>query len=106
MISRRAPGTAACTSAWISSSVCTGLTFADQHRWGPDGRVGPRFEVMRPELGDWELAGGVGVEVPGAFWPSEFLLVDLFLERHEGVNERFRSGRAAWNVHIDGDITV
>ena len=61
---------------------------------------------MLTELRHWKLARFVGIQMPRTFWTSEFLSLDLFLEGHDGVEERLWARWTSWDVHVHGDVPI
>src|SRR5260370_20905347 len=130
-----APGTAASARALISSKDCmtmlqtlkgshrgmfplgnmifcnlvthvTFLTLSFDLRRMKDIGICRRLQIVRTKGGYRKLARLIYIKVLGLRFASKFLTVDLALQFHESVQQRFGPGRAAWNVNIDRDVTV
>src|SRR3954451_8504729 len=76
------------------------------HRWVKHIRIRRRFQVVLSKLRHGELAWLVWLEKLGLICARQLLIVDLALQFHEGVKQRFRPGRATGDVNIDRDVTV
>src|SRR5436190_13736689 len=61
---------------------------------------------MLAELRHWEFAWRVWNKMAWAVWAGQLLLVDLALQRHEGMDERFGSRWTAGDVHVHRDVAV
>src|SRR5260370_19084965 len=65
-----------------------------------------RFQNVFAEFRDWELAWLLGLQEFSLARTGKFLAIDLALEFHECVQQRFRSRRTPRNENIDRNGTV
>ena len=72
----------------------------------PDRRITRRLQIVRAILRHGEFARGAGYQVPGTLRAGQRLFVNLLLQRHESVQERFRPWRAAGYMHFDRNVSV
>src|SRR4030095_15022528 len=72
----------------------------------PDVRIAGRLEIVRAEVRHWELTGCFRIKVPRAGRHEPRLLVNLALERHEGMDERLRPWSTARDMHVHRQVTV
>src|SRR5579872_4254562 len=100
MISSRQPGTAASSSDLIFSRSIRSCLRNLHQRYLPYFWILSGFQIVRAESGDDELAGLPGVQVARPGGAGESLLVDLFLQHHEGVDQGLRTGRATGDVDV------
>src|SRR5882762_539430 len=64
------------------------------------------LEIVLTKLRHRELAWLVWLEKLGLICAGQLLFIDLALQFHERVKQRFRARRAAGDVNIDRNITV
>src|SRR5258708_22765238 len=76
------------------------------YRWLKDIWISPRFQVVFAKSWHGELAWLVWLEKLGLICAGQLLIVDLALQFHERVKQRFRARRTTGNVNIDRNITV
>ena len=69
-------------------------------------RIRGWLQIMFAKLRHGELAWLVWLEKLGLICAGQLLIVDLALQFHECVKQRFRARRATGNVNIDRDVTV
>src|SRR5882724_178256 len=76
------------------------------HRWLKQIAIRRRFQVVLTKSGYGELAWLVWLEKLGLICAGQLLIVDLALQFHECVKQRFRARRTSGDVNVDGNITV
>src|SRR5205085_761476 len=64
------------------------------------------LEIVSAETGNGKFARLRALEMGGFVFSGQLLVLDLALQFHEGVEQRFRSRRATGNANIDRDVTV
>ena len=69
-------------------------------------RIRGWLQIMFAKLRHRELAWLVWLEKLGLICAGQLLIVDLALQFHECVKQRFRARRATGDVNIDWDVTV
>src|SRR6516165_10493196 len=117
IISKRAPAIAASARALICSRVSTGLnttsmsyavTLFDfrQNRRLPHGRVVGRLQIVCAVVRHREFTRRICHHESWPLLACKNLLIDLFLQSHERVQQSLRAWRAAGNVHVHGNVTV
>src|SRR5438128_2110561 len=63
-------------------------------------------QIVLAKLRHWEFAGRVRNKMARAVRTRELLFINLLLQRHEGMNERFGTRWTAGNMHIHRDVAV
>src|SRR5438445_9797917 len=69
-------------------------------------RISRRLQIMRAKGRHWKLARLRWIEVLSFASARQFLTVDLALQFHESMQQRFGPGRAAGNIDVNRDIAV
>ena len=64
------------------------------------------LQIMSAKLRHGELAWLIWLEKLGLIRAGQLLIVDLALQFHECMKQRFRARRTAGDVNIDRNITV
>src|SRR6266487_1383973 len=65
-----------------------------------------RFQIVFAEFRHWKLAWLLRLEKLSLVRTGKFLAIDLALEFHERMQQRFRSRRTARNENINRNVTV
>src|SRR6266436_9994993 len=77
-----------------------------EHRRLKDISIRWRFQIVFAEFRDWKFAWLLRLKKFSLARTGKFLAIDLALEFHECVQQRFRSRRTARNENIDRNVTV
>src|SRR4051812_507593 len=94
-----APGTAASTRSLIWSSDSMRL-FARHHGRFPDSFVVRGFDIMLAKSWERILTRNTFVGMARLVWTKQRIAIDLALQSHKRMQERFRSRRTTGNMNI------
>src|SRR6266480_2617272 len=69
-------------------------------------RIGWRLQIMFAKRRHWKFARLFRLQELGLVRAAQFLTIDLALQFHERVQQRFRPRRTTWNVNVDRNVTI
>src|SRR5687768_6998447 len=72
----------------------------------PDVGIAGWFEIAFTEFGNGVFAAIVGSQMARRIGAGEALSTDLFLQRHQAVEQCLGARRAAGNVDVDRDVAI